>query len=86
MDSTIFDNFIYRLLVHIRESPEFIGRRVVLLMDNASIHHHRRVIDTVLRCKAILLFSAQYSPWLNPVEKFFRFLKEAIKKHPTATR
>ena len=86
MDSTIIDNFIYRLLGHIRESPEFIGRRVVLLMDNASIHHHRRVIDTVLRCKAILLFSAQYSPWLNPVEKFFRFLKEAIKKHPTATR
>ena len=86
MDSTIFDNFIYRLLVHIRESPEFIGRRVVLLMDNASIHHHCRVIDTVLRCKAILLFFAQYSPWLNPVEKFFRFLKEAIKKHPTATR
>ena len=59
MDSTVFDNFIYRLLVYVRESPEFIGRRVVLLMDNASIHHHRRVIDTVLRFKVILLFSAQ---------------------------
>ena len=43
VDATIFENFLYRLLVHVRERPEFAGRQVVLLMDNASIHHHRRV-------------------------------------------
>ena len=57
VDATIFENFLYRLLVHVRERPEFAGRQVVLLMDNASIHHHRRVVDLALRMKAILLYN-----------------------------
>ena len=86
VDATIFENFLYRLLVHVRESPEFAGRQVVLLMDNASIHHHRRVVDTVLGMKAILLFNLQYSPFLNPVEKLFKYLKGRLRARPFATR
>ena len=86
MDATIFENFLYRLLVHVRESPEFAGRQVVLLMDNASIHHHRRVVDTVLGMKAILLYNPQYSPFLNPVEKLFKYLKGRLRGRPSATR
>ena len=86
VDATIFENFLYRLLVHVRESPEFAGRQVVLLMDNASIHHHRRVVDTVLGMKAILLFNPQYSPFLNPVEKLFKYLKGRLRARPSATR
>ena len=26
VDATIFENFLYRLLVHVRERPEFAGR------------------------------------------------------------
>ena len=86
VDATIFENFLYRLLVHVRESPEFAGRQVVLLMDNASIHHHRRVVDTVLGMKVILLFNPQYSPFLNPVEKLFKYLKGRLRARPSATR
>ena len=86
MDATIFENFLYRLLVHVRERPEFAGRQVVLLMDNASIHHHRRVMDLALRMKAILLYNPQYSPWLNPVEKLFKYLKGHLRSKHSATR
>mgnify|MGYP002635289079 FL=1 len=86
VDATIFENFLYRLLVHVRESPEFAGRQVVLLMDNAAIHHHRRVVDLALRMKAILLYNPQYSPWLNPVEKLFKYLKGHLRSQPSATR
>ena len=86
VDATVFENFVYRLLVHVRERPEFRGRQVVLLMDNASIHHHRRVLDTVLAMKAILLYNPQYSPWLNPVERLFKYLKGRLRAQPSATR
>jgi len=39
-----------------------------MFMDNARIHCHPIVIESVLSRKGILLFNAQYSPSLNPVE------------------
>ena len=57
VDSSIFENFIYRLLESIRNKEEFNGKPVVLLMDNATIHKHPMVVETVLRMKAILLYN-----------------------------
>jgi transposase len=54
-------------------------RPVVLLMDNARIHHQEPVVATALRMGAFLLYSAEYSPWLNPVEWYFRHVKQQLR-------
>jgi len=86
VDSSIFENFIFKLLEGIRKKEEFNGKPVVLLMDNATIHKHPMVVDTVLRMKAILLYNPQYSPHLNPVERYFKRLKKEVRCSDVSTR
>ena len=68
VDSTIFENFIYQTLRCVRNDPMLMNKNVVLLMDNAVIHKHSVVLETARRMKANVLFNAEYSPWLNPIE------------------
>ena len=79
VDSSVFENFIFKMLESVRKQGEFNRRPVVLLMDNATIHKHPMVVDTVLRMKAILLYNPQYSPHLNPVERYFKRLKKEVR-------
>jgi hypothetical protein len=62
VDSSVFENFIFKTLEYVRCSDKYKGKRVVLYMDNARIHKHQMIIDTALRMKVILLFNAEYSP------------------------
>jgi transposase len=48
---------------------------VVLFMDNAVIHKHQGLLETAQKFKVHVLFNAQYSPWLNPIENLFNYLK-----------
>ena len=57
VDSSVFENFIFKMLEGVRKKEEFNGKPVVLLMDNATIHKHPMVVETVLRMKAILLYN-----------------------------
>ena len=86
VDASVFDNFLYRLLKHVRETELDAQRKVILLMDNATIHRHPLVYDTVLGMKAILIFNPQYSPWMNPIEKLFKYLKGNLERKPSSTK
>lgn len=55
-------------------------------MDNAVIHKHSAVLETALRLKANVLFNAEYSPWLNPVENFFGYLKGKVRSDERNTQ
>jgi transposase len=67
-DATLFEEYLFRMLKHVRSDPELAGRTVVLFMDNAIFHHHSAVLETCRKFKVNVLFNAQYSPWLNPIE------------------
>jgi hypothetical protein len=60
--------------------------RVYLIQDNWSIHRHPdvlAVLDTLPRLTAIWL--PTYAPWLNPIEKLWRWLKgDVLKQHRLA--
>lgn len=62
------------------------ARHVYLIQDNWSIHHHPDVLatlDTLPRLEAVWL--PTYSPWLNPIEKLWRWLKgDVLKGHRLA--
>jgi transposase len=62
------------------------ARRAYLIQDNWSIHAHPDVLATLQglpRCEPIWL--PTYAPWLNPIEKLWRWLKgDVLKQHRLA--
>ena len=85
-DASVFENFIYELLLKIRDDRTNDKRPVVLFMDNATIHRQSLVIKTILGMRVFLLYTPQYSPQLNPVERFFKYVKSNLKDQPTLNK
>ena len=57
-DAIIFEHFIYRTLNAIHREPATSSKRVVLLMDNATIHKSPIIYATAQRMKATILLNA----------------------------
>jgi len=55
-------------------------------MDNAVIHRHSSVLQTCRKMKVNVLFNAEYSPWLNPIEQLFGLVKKALKNIDISTK
>jgi len=62
------------------------ARRVYLIQDNWSIHSHPDVLATLGTLPRLEpLWLPTYSPWLNPIEKLWRWLKgDVLKQHRLA--
>lgn len=86
VDSVMFENFVYQTLLSVRTDERVREKDVVLLMDNAVIHRHSQVLETARKMKVNVLFNAEYSPELNPIEQLFRHLKEKLKVEPVETK
>lgn len=54
------------------------NKNFILVMDNCRIHKSR--LYNKIKDNLNILFLPKYSPFLNPIEKFFGFLKKTIKK------
>ena len=48
----------------------------VIVMDNASFHRKKQLFEIVDRSGFTLIFLPPYSPELNPIEKFWAWLKK----------
>ena len=79
-DAVVFDNFLHQLLKKLRTDKETKSKHIVVLMDNATIHKHSSIYETARRFKVNILLNAQYSPWLNPVEQLFNYIKRTLRK------
>lgn len=55
-------------------------------MDNATIHNNSILTETAIKMKSILIFNAQYSPWLNPVERYFAFIKTKLQPEDRSSK
>jgi hypothetical protein len=75
-------NAFYRQLDRVYSDAE----RVYVIQDNWSIHRHPDVLatlETLPRLEAVWL--PTYAPWLNPIEKLWRWLKgDVLKQHRLA--
>jgi len=63
----VFEDFIEQLLPLCGRWPE---RNSVLVMDNASIHHTKRIQQMCNNAGVKLVYLPPYSPNLNPIEEF----------------
>ena len=76
-DSTVFEEFIEQFLPLRGRWPE---PKSVLIMDNASFHHSKKIEQMCRDAGVILIFLPPSSPDLNPIEEFFAELKAFIKR------
>ena len=54
-------------------------------MDNAVIHKQSAVKETASLMGVHVLFNAEYSPWLNPIELLFNQIKKKLKDQVLTT-
>jgi transposase len=80
VDGSIFSNFVYHTAMQLRTNPANAGKRIVLFLDNAKIHRTSEIIDVAKNVGVDLLFSAPYSPFLQPIEQLFNNLKRQLRK------
>jgi transposase len=80
------DKFLYELLIKIRAGRNNYKRPVMLFMDNALIYLISIVIKTILGMRVFLIYTHQYSPQLNPLGKFFKYVKSSLRGQPTLTK
>ena len=54
------------------------NRRIIIILDNASIHSAKNLIEAMQKKFAAIFFLPQYSPQYAPVENFFSVMKSNL--------
>jgi len=72
-NSIEFVKFLHQL------HKSYKGKKIVLILDNGSIHKSKRVKSFVSGHKWVeLFFLPPYSPEYNPIERFWHWLKHKV--------
>lgn len=55
------------------------AEQIDVVLDNWPVHHSPEVLETASNLRRIaLVFLPTYAPWLNPIEKLWDWLKDAV--------
>ena len=81
MDKQLFGRFLYDMLLNLRSQDATKHRSIVLYMDNARIHKSSEIIDVCRHFNATIIFAAQYSPFLQPIESLFGAIKSTLRRN-----
>jgi hypothetical protein len=58
------------------------AERIYVIQDNWSIHQHADVQAALARLPRLEpVFLPTYAPWLNPIEKLWRWLRQTVLRH-----
>lgn len=67
----------YRHLDQVYPAPS--ARRIYVVQDNWSIHHHDDVLATLRQLPRLEpVWLPTYAPWLNPIEQLWRWLRRDV--------
>lgn len=74
----IFTGFVGLLKEHVSLLKEHVGKKITIIIDNASIHKAkamRPIMDLLEKQGVTLYFLPPYSPELNRIEKLWHLMK-----------
>ncbi len=74
IDSTLFEKWFKHQLL------PTLPKETVIVMDNAAFHRKKQLFSIAEENGYRLIFLPPYSPELNPIEKFWSWLKRHLKK------
>jgi transposase len=78
VDTTLIVNYLEETFYKLRKDPHFKDKQILLFWDNATIHKGVNIHRLCLKYKIHVLYNAAYSPQLNPIEIYFKHLKEML--------
>ena len=73
-NAAVYETYIERVLV------PALKPGMVLIIDNASFHKSKRIIELIEAASCRIIFLPPYSPDFNPIEHYWATVKHAIKK------
>jgi transposase len=73
-NAVVYETYIERVLV------PALKPGMVVVIDNASFHKSKRVIELVEAANCRIIFLPPYSPDFNPIEHHWTAVKNAIRK------
>jgi len=73
-DSALFECWFEEALL------KSVPKNSVLVMDNATFHRKAKLRELAGKAECELLFLPPYSPDLNPIEKFWAWLKQKLRE------
>lgn len=73
-DTLLFETWLKKRLI-----PTLVPGQTVIL-DNARFHKSKKAKEMIEAAGCTLIFLPPYSPDLNPIEKFWSWLKKQIKE------
>ena len=76
MESEFFEEWFREILLR---NIEKLGKRVLIVMDNARFHRKNILEKIIKETGHCLLFLPPYSPDLNPIEKLWANMKKKLK-------
>ena len=77
----VFENWVEQYLCPYLGDYSKGESRSVVLLDNASTHNSDRVVQMIEATGARIIYSAPFSPDLNPIENYFSVYKRYLKKN-----
>ena len=80
VDADRFVSYVEETLVPVLGRYDEQESRSVVVMDNASIHKDVRITALIEGAGARIIWTAPYSPWLNPIEHCFAFYKRRLRR------
>lgn len=67
---------LQRFLKKLRQT--YPDQRIVLVWDNWPVHLHEKVLECASEQRIELVWLPTYAPWLNPIEKLWKWLKAEV--------
>ena len=78
VNSKLFIIFLKELIRFIKEIEQVEQQKVLILLDNASIHRSGKVKEILENENMNVAYIPQYSPELAPIEHYFSKLKQVV--------
>ena len=79
-NSNVFIEFVDELRKFINSKDYYKDKTILLLIDNASYHKTKPVVEKLRWISRLIIFIPPYSPQFNPIELFFAALKAKIRR------
>ena len=79
VNGDVFLDFLYTQLLPILKPFNGSNQNLIVVMDNASIHHINAAANAICGVGALVRFLPPYSPDLNPIEYVFGKVKQFVR-------
>ena len=78
--SNFFEEFLWNQMKYINSKNYISGRRLSIILDNASYHKTKKISDKLIGMNCNVLYLPPYTPQFQPIDIFFGIAKCKLRE------